>query len=224
MPKSIKDGVTTMTFSYIAVFAVASLLFFTVRPKNLPLLCLVVGDEDIKIAGEQSAALSPPDAADLAAREFLRQKQNGNIDRAHNLGGSFAELLWDLAQSIIMDNDLGLTQQEIHHQLLLCSYAVNRVISQFSPNSIVAQTALGRFYAEVENRSNVLYRHVSDTAAFSLYMLNERSGGGDCEIGKIFAKLIGHENDPEGIRQGSQVYTAFYDSCKSIIDQVQFSD
>ena len=213
-----------MIWTYIAIFAAISLLIFTARSKTLPSLCFVAGDEDIKIAGGHFASPPSADAAELAAREFLHQKQSGNIDSAHKLGESFAGLLWDLAQSIIMDNDLGLTQQEIHHRLLLCSYAVNRVIGQFSPNSIVAQTALGRFYSEVENRSNVLHRHVSDTAAFSLYILNERSGGDDREIGKIFAKLIGHENDPDGIKQGSEVYSAFYNSCKSIMDQAQFID
>jgi hypothetical protein len=187
-------------------------------------MVLLMFDEDIKIAGTHPGAESPPDAAELAARDFLAQKKNGNIDRARSLGETFAGCLWGLAQSLIMDNELELTQQEIHHRLLLCSYGVNRVITQYSPNSIVAQTALSRFYAEVEEKSNVLHRHVSDTAAFSLYILNERSGhNGDGAIGKIYARFIGRENDAESIRQGGEVYRAFYRTCKSLIDEVPFS-
>ena len=213
-----------MIWTYLAVLAVSSLLFFAAQQKKSPALCIVAGDEDIKIVGGDASPPPVLDAAELAAREFLRQKENGNVDRAHALGESFAQLLWTLAQGIIMDTDSKLTQQEIHHRLLLCSYVVNRVIGQFSPNSIVAQTALRRFYSEIEGCSNVLHRHVSDTAAFSLYILNDRSGGGSYEIGEIYAKLIGHEDDPDSISQGSDVYTAFYNSCKNIIDGVQFSD
>jgi hypothetical protein len=187
-------------------------------------------DEDIKIAagaGDSDGPFAPAepvqDAAELAARDFLVQKDNGNIDRARTLGEAFARCLWELAQELIMDNEQGLTQQEIHHRLLLCSYAVNRVIAQFSPNSIVAQTALGRFYSDIEDKSNVLHRHVSDTAAFSLYILNERSGsGGNGDIGRIFAKLIGCEGDPESASQGAEVYGDFYRACKNIIDEVKF--
>jgi len=211
-----------MIWTYTAIFVIALPLLFVARQKLVPMLCLVVGDEDIKIADGNFGVAPDADAADLAAKEFLRQKQNGNIDHAHELGESFAQILWDMAQGVIMDNDQGLTQQEIHHRLLLCSYVVNRVIASFSPNSIVAQTALSRFYAGVESRSNVLHRHVSDTAAFSLYILNERSGGGDFEIGKIYAKLIGRENDPESARQGGEVYEQFYSSCKNIVNQVEF--
>jgi len=211
-----------MIWTYTAIFMITLPLLFVVRQKLIPMMCLIAGDEDIKIAGGSFNAVPDADAAELAAREFLRQKQNGNIDCAHELGESFAQILWDMAQGVIMDNDQGLTQQEIHHRLLLCSYVVNRVIASFLPNSIVAQTALSRFYAEVESRSNVLHRHVSDTAAFSLYILNERSGGGDFEIGKIYAKLIGRENDNESAKQGGEVYDNFYAACKNIIDQVKF--
>jgi hypothetical protein len=181
-------------------------------------------DEDIKIAGTHSGDDSTLDAAELAARDFLAQKKNGNVDRARSLGETFAGCLWGLAQDLIMDNEFELTQQEIHHRLLLCSYGVNRVIAQYSPNSIVAQTALSRFYAEVEEKSNVLHRHVSDTAAFSLYILSERSGhDDDGAIGKIYARFIGRENDSESVRQGGEVYRSFYSLCKSLIDEVRFA-
>jgi len=179
-------------------------------------------DEDIKIAGTRPGGTL--DAADLAAQDFLVQKKNGNIDRARSLGETFAGCLWGLAQSLIMDNELELTQQEIHHRLLLCSYGVNRVITQYAPNSIVAQTALSRFYTEVEEKSNVLHRHVSDTAAFSLYILGERTGNGsDSDVGKIYAKFIGRENDAESIRQGGEVYRTFFRTCKGLIDEVPFA-
>ena len=181
-------------------------------------------DDDIKIAGTHTGGGTQPDAGELAAQDFLAQKRNGNIDRARGLGEAFAKTLWGLAQDLIMDDESVFTQQEIHHRLLLCSYSVNRVIANHSPNSIVAQTILSRFYAEVEDQSIVLHRHISDTAAFSLYILNERSGhGGDDAVGRIYAKLTGHENDPESILAGREVYESFSAGCKALLDQVIFA-
>jgi hypothetical protein len=205
------------------VFMTGGMLCLCQRRKQPAALFAAVEDDDIKIAGGPHKAPAAQDTAELAAREFLRQKSNGNINQARRLGERFAGELWELAQSLIMDDASGLTQQEIHHRLLLCSYSANRVIAEFSPNSIVAQTALSRFYAEAEERSEVLYRHISDTAAFSLYILSERSGDNPAEIGKIYAKLSGNEGDAGKTRQGNEVYQGFYQRCKGIIEQVEYA-
>ena len=181
-------------------------------------------DDDVKIApGSFSGSKKQQDLADQAAQEFLRQKKLGNVDKARQLGTDFAELLWVLAQELIM-GDGNVEQREVHHRLLLCSYAVCRVVSEASPNSIVAQTSLSRFYSAVEERSNVLSRHVSDTAAFSLYILSERSKDDIAEIGKIFAKLIGQEGDIEKAGLGNQVFSSFYEKSLQLSHSVEWSE
>lgn len=179
--------------------------------------------DDIKIADEKFGKTGYSDTSEMAAKDFLREKEIGNIEKAHSLGKNLAKNLLRLAQELIMDDTSMITQQEIHHRLLLCSYIANHVIAGASPNSIVAQTALARFYSEIEERSNVLHRHVSDTAAFSLYILNERSRNDITEIGKIYAKFVGKENNIDKINDGNQIYSRFYKEYTDIVSSAGFS-
>ena len=207
----------------ILLLAVFTALFYYKTRLPGVLLAVTGNDDDVKIAtGSFGGSKKQPDQAEQAAQEFLRQKQLGNVDKARQLGTSFAELLWGHAQELIMGEG-NLLQLEVHHRLLLCSYAVCRVVSEASPNSIVAQTALSRFYSAVEERSNVLNRHVSDTAAFSLYILSERSKDDIAEIGKIYAKLIGNDGNADKIAQGNEVFICFYDKCTRMSRSVDWA-
>jgi hypothetical protein len=167
-------------------------------------------DDDIKIAPETfKAGPAPVDYGEEAARQFLEQKQLGNIDRARELGRAYAGDVIELE-----NGDSGRTQRELHHQLVLFSYIVNRVIAERSPNSIVAQSCLNMFYKSIETASEELYRHVSDMAAYSLYMLCERSRNrSDSEIGVIYAELCDFEGNEEIISEGNAFYRREYENC-----------
>jgi len=177
-----------------------------------PLLLAVTGDEDMKIAPAKGLGGPPEDAAELAARQYLDMKRCGSIDKARRLGERLMEIL------VEESGDLPGTPEEdslIRHQrIVLFSYAINRVLSERSPNSILAQTSLNVFYDAVEEREPVLYRHISDMAAFSLYILCDRDRGRtDCEIGMVYARLCGSPDDPGVIGEGNELYHAFYEHC-----------
>lgn len=169
-------------------------------------------DADMKIAGENIAPEIELDADEKAAEIFLQNKEVGNIAIANQVGISLANLLWQEAQMLIME-DSGLPAQRVHQMLVLCSFVVNKVIGENSPNTLLAQTALSKFYSTTEERSSVLYQHISDTASFSLYILYERTGNGGDDVGEIYADLCGVEKDKNLIREGDSLYTAFYDTC-----------
>jgi hypothetical protein len=115
-------------------------------------------------------------------------------------------------------------QMEIHHQLVLCSYVVNRVIAERSPDSILAQTSLRVFYDEVERESTVMYTHISDPAAFSLYTLWERSRSRDEEeIGRIYAKLCGLDADCKTIGDGNALHRWFTAVCTQYIENTAYT-
>lgn len=184
------------------------------------------GDEDMKIApGHFSGSRPPEDIAELAAQDFLRQKKSGNIDRARDLGKRFALALLDGENGPLKGELEGQSPQVQHHQFLLYSYVVSHVIADHSPNSILAQTSLNVFYSEVENVSADLYRHVSDMAAFSLYILFERSRDrAEDEIGRIFAELCGAEGDRQLIDYGNRLYDQLYRYCVDEIRKTQYQD
>lgn len=184
--------------------------------KNRPgILLLADGeDEDIKIADGHFSSSRSEDSSEIAAREFLRQKQSGNIKRARELGAVFARALLMPEEGPLAGALSRKPMQMQHHIYLLYTYVVNRVIAEHSPDSILAQTSLNVFYSEIETASPEVFRHVNDMAAFSLYILCERSRNrSDDEIGRIFAELCGMKDDPETFRYGNELFHKLYEAC-----------
>ena len=167
-------------------------------------------DDDIKIAPETfKTNRAPIDHGEEAARQFLEQKELGNIERARELGEDYAEDVIALEKA-----SSGRTLREQHHQLVLFSYIVNRVIAEQSPNSIVAQSCLNMFYKSIETASGELFKHVSDMAAYSLYMLCERSRNRhDSEIGGIYAELCDFRGNEGIISEGNAFFKREYENC-----------
>jgi len=172
-------------------------------------------DEDIKIAPSSfSEKAHMIDLGEEAARQFLEQKENGNIEKARVLGKAYADDILHIEKGPLRSSDKPRTQRELHHQIVLYSYIVNRVIAEHSPNSIVAQTCLNVFYTEIEAVSKELHKHISDMAAFSLYVLCERTPSRtDDQIGVIYARLCDFEGASAVIEEGNDFYRRVYDYC-----------
>jgi hypothetical protein len=209
---------------FLAVFAVFVIAFassFRFNREQFLLFAVTENDDDMKIVGGGSISdPTPEDAAEAAAKQFLLHKSTGNIDKARTLGIDYAHTILEFANKTPCPE---LTESEIHHQILLCSYVVNRVIADKSPDSILAQTTLNVFYDEIEASSLELHRHINDTAAFSLYILSDRSGEGDsAEIGEIYAGLCGFEKDQDKMKAGSQVFESFYRVCADMMQNARY--
>jgi hypothetical protein len=192
---------------------------------GLRLLFSSGGDEDMKIVGDSFSPLPAEDPAETEARRFLKQKSVGNIEKARELGKIYAQAVVDMTKNSPLDSAADGGQMEFHHQLVLCSYVVNRVIAERSPHSILAQTSLRVFYDEVERASTVMYTHVSDPAALSLYTLWERSRSRDeDEIGRIYAKLCGQEGNCKTIQDGNALSRWFYGVCTQYIENTAYTE
>lgn len=188
--------------------------------------CFVqVEDEDIKIMGDSfSPRVSQEDSSELAAQQFLQQKESGNIDKARQLGMEYVQALLKCDPALFGGAGGEENAKGLHHRILLFSYALNRVVAEHSPDSILAQTTLNVFYNELENASPDLYQHVCDMAAFSLYILCERSETRtDEEIGKVYAGLCGEQDNPERIEEGNRLYNLYYGHCRTLREGIQFT-
>ena len=206
----------------VCVFGLSLCFWAAKRAKNFR-FAVVLDDDDIKIAGDSfSHSPSADDLAEAAAAEFLQQKDAGNIDKARSVGKRLADAMFDLGQGPLC-SEKPRTQREIHHQFLLYSYVVNRVIAEESPNSILAQTALNVFYSEIEAASPELHRHVCDMAAFSLYILCERTDRSHAEIGRIYADLCEFSGNQEKIDDGNRLYEEACLYCTQIIRSANYS-
>ncbi|WRS28227.1 hypothetical protein U6B65_03605 [Oscillospiraceae bacterium MB08-C2-2] len=199
----------------------SSLAFFANQRKGSPLMFAVAGDEDIKIAPESFSSPFPrEDTAERAARQYMRQRETGNIDKARKLGATFAK---GILEGTIISRDAELDAPDYTQQVLLYSYVVNLVIQHRSPNSILSQTALNVFYEILEESSKELYAIISDMASFSFYILCERTHASSEEcVGDVFAKLASRPGEEFYIERGNSLYQRFYKYCLKELEQVDY--
>jgi len=216
-------------------FAIAALgvlwVLWVMLPRNAnPISNLALAsageDSDMKIAPDSfSAGLVDEAAADSEAEDFLRQKSAGNIRLARDLGERFAALLIAEAGENFDPWPTELAGElQAHHRLLLLTYVVNRVVSERSPSSILAQTTLNVFYSNLEEKAPHLDKYIRDMASYSLYVLHDRSQGSTDEIGKIFAHLCADKDNPGLIGQGNRYYQEYYTVCIELYQQTRYAE
>jgi len=193
--------------------------------KNL-LLATMGEDADMKIAPDSFSAVPGNDAgAEDEAEDYLRQKSAGNISRARDLGERYAAMLTREVSENFDPWPAELAQElHAHHRLLLLTYVVNRTLAEFSPNSILAQTALNVFYSELDEKAPHLDRYIRDMASYSLYVLCERSHNShDDEIGKIYARLCADKDNTQLMDEGNRYYRKYYAACKELHEQTRYA-
>lgn len=173
-------------------------------------------DSDMKIAPDRPSEIF--DSSEGAANAFVREKANGNMAKAHALGKQFAAELTAENRGVTLfgvgafDDANTLVQRKI-----MFAYVVNMVIEGMAPNSIVAQSAMSSFYDSVQASFPDIYRIITDSEAFSLYILSVRSSPEDpCAIGRVFARLCGKEEDPLFVRYGCELAEYFTMYCTQI--------
>lgn len=176
-------------------------------------------DSDMKIVPDKPSDIF--DMSEGAASAFVREKSNGNMDKAHQLGLAFAAEILNPTDAVVLfgigqlDTELTIMQRK-----LMFAYIVNKVIEEMAPNSIVAQSAMAAFYDEIGGHSPEIYELITDSAAFSLYILSVRSSAEEDDpyaIGRVFAQLCEHEDDKVFINYGCELAKLFTIQCTQMV-------
>jgi len=180
-------------------------------------------DEDIKIAPEDLSKLFKNEnpKADDNIDLLMKQRSNGNAVRAKLLGKQYVEDLLDCVWTKAPD-DIDEETFELQTKLLF-AYVVHRIISDYSPNHIVANSALSSFYENLEDADPKFSEQINDNVAFSLYVLLHRSGEENPErVGGVFAEICkaGEGSDCSVI--GESAYTRFLSACTQRLLNVEF--
>lgn len=178
-------------------------------------------DSDMKIVPNDPSELF--DSSEGAATAFLRETQNGNMEKARKLGAELAAELSAGDRGIVnfgvgaYDDESTLLQRRV-----LFAYVVNQVVEDLAPASIVAQSAMSSFYDCLQKASPDVYEKITDAAVFSLYILSVRNAPDDpCAIGRVFAQLCGREADPVFVRYGCELSNYFAMYCTQLVLRVQ---
>ena len=169
-------------------------------------------DADIKIFGGSVATGLKP-AEDDGAAEFVRERDNGNIERAQQMGRQMARKLGHLWR--LGDNAVLRSQKKV-----LFAYAAAKVIEKHCANSVLSHAALSEFHHAVQLRSQKEYEAIQDSVAFTKYLLSER--GGKEALGAVFAELCGEKNSLTLQRKGISLYYRYTGDCLKIFDRTVF--
>ncbi len=181
-------------------------------------------DFDMKIAGErpsQSIGKNPELYGD--ASDFIREKTNGNLERAVILGYQLAAEFVNVCKrdelTISKDDSESLVTQKI----LLLSFTVMAGLERYCSNMAIANAARSAFYDKLSELDKDLFDRSSDTGAFSFYYLSFRRGSDvDRRVGQTFAMLCSHDGDPIYQELGEALYCWFLSVVQKKTAEIEF--
>ncbi len=166
-------------------------------------------DDDVKVLDFSDSKSSSDDVEELID-DVQEQKQNGNLDKARQLGE-------DLAGEVDSNDGefiFGLDQQEsgdiICQRRLLLAFVVTYGLDRFCVNSLIAKTAQNTFLETIQQASPSIYKDINQQGAFSYYYLCVRDGETPADgVGKTFAELCGRKGDCVYAKLGAALYEYF---------------
>ncbi len=162
-------------------------------------------DEDVKIYTGEEEAPAVQSEGEKSAAEFIYHKDNGNFEKTRQLGELLARTLVDDASRLEGD-------EYYNTKMVLLSYLAVDELEAGVPNLMLQKSILGVFNKVIETISPEIFQIVSDSAAYTLYILNDRQGEKKTS-GEVMAELCGREDDQAFIDQGNRLaeeYRGFF--------------
>ncbi len=213
-----------MLSCFIAAFILALVYYYSnIQEKNNIKLCMCGDDSDMKIMPQPGQNIPVDDGGDDAAQEYVREKENGNMAKAHSLGKLFASDILDKNGTYLF----GLSETESllmakHRRILFC-FVIDRILDENCPNQLLSQAALNVFYDEIKNTEPEFYDDMNASGAFSLYLIAVRSETPSVNIGKAFAELCQVEDNEPIQQMAEHLYDYFVSHCMNILNDTCFS-
>ncbi len=171
-------------------------------------------DEDVKIYKSEDEAPSTQSEGEKSAAEFIYHKDSGNFEKTRQLGELLARTLVDDASRLKGD-------EYYNAKMVLLSYLVVDELEAKVPNLMLQKSILGVFNKVVEDLSPEIFEIVRDSAAYTLYILNDRQGERKSS-GEVMAELCGKEEDREFIRDVDRLADEYRDFFSDLIQSYHF--
>ena len=176
-------------------------------------------DSDMKIVGTAKIKV---DESDAEARLYAHERDNGNLEKAHDIGKAFADAL--LSEGGFAFEKNSASDFEAKNRSILFAFTTDRVLDTFMPNHFIARSAQNEFFDEIRRRNIGLYESISRSGAFSMYLLCKRSGDGRyIGIGKVFAGVVRRPEDEKAEKTGEELYQKYFNYCIEHIKNVEFA-
>lgn len=172
-------------------------------------------DDDVKIYRNQAPPCPVQSDGEQSAAAFLQHKENGNLRKCKELGLLLAKTFEGDAKRLEGDPHIG-------QRLSLISYIVSDELAGEIPDVMLQKSALSVFQKTVEAMNPTLFSAISDSTAYTLYILDDRQGDVD-SMGKTFAELCGDDNNPQLIDSANLLAAEYRSLFHSIIASYSFA-
>ena len=179
-----------------------------------------MSDEDMKIAGKPEQ-----NNKDSFEESFLKQRENGNVAKAHKLGVDLADNVIISEQRVHDFTDTVNFHSYVRQKRLLLAFVIHASLNLYCKNSILTETAKADFDTTVEKKSPVTDRDINEGTAFTLYYLAKRSNREKdipAAIGKTFAELCGVKGNKVFINLGKELFLEFEEITKKAVENADF--
>ena len=172
-------------------------------------------DEDIKIYDGEEPVPTGLGAEDSAAL-YVAHRENGNLEKTRQLGELLAQtLVGDVAR---------LGEDEFRRQkLVLLSFLISDELEAALTDAMLRQSAAAAFRRRVEELDPAIHGIITDSAAFTLYILHDRRVGNE-ECGQVLANLCDRDSDETLIREGNALAEEYRGLFSGIIQSYTFKE
>ncbi len=175
---------------------------------------MAFADEDIKIYQGDSPESGAVGEEEQSAARYVEHRDNGNLEKTREMG----ELL---AQTLVGDAGRLEGDPYCRQKMVLLSFLVSDELEAGVPDDMLRRSAAAAYRNRVEKLDPELFAVITDSAAFSLYILNDRQTGND-RCGEVLAELCDRDGDQELIESGNALAAEYRKLFSGIIASYTF--
>ena len=172
---------------------------------------------DVKNAGTAKAE----DQSEKSAQAYLVHKENGNVDKARQLGHRLAEMVVEDLPAIEDNSEDWLL---IDHLKMLYIFVAEQVIRE-CPDAILYQVSLSAFREAIEKGVPGAYDAMSGCSADTFYQLayyRKDPKQVVHNMGCAMAQLYGKPTDWKIITIGEHLFAAFQQNCREECEKTKY--
>lgn len=182
-------------------------------------------DSDIKIF--KPSKQIDKDGEVLAFVEGMNHhRQNGNVEKAKNLGAKLAERAFDSKNKDLISDEIFLSSDIFPQVCALVLFSAEAALNYYLPSQQLSAIAINALHEVLSSKKLPTYDALMNSPAFSFYYLSVRKGGTDIphDIGDAFAMLCRHEGDTAFIEEGKKLYNMILGVVENEILNIGFAN
>ncbi len=187
---------------------------------------MLFDDSDVKIFNDGDENNESFDEVSFIA-EMTKQRNNGNILRAKQLGKHLAEIFVDEPHLLSdLESEIGEIKRDdddMYQIKVLLVFTAEYCINRLLPTPLLSATAVNSLYDTVSKKASAFYDRLDDAAEYSFYYLSVRKGiEVSKNIGISFAMLCGEDKDPYYTNLGTRLFEVAQHEIEKIIASFEF--